>query len=446
MDIPLVECFVYKEKYYVYDAGKNQILNVTKDQYMQVSQLKNTGVSAFLAKDDKAKSYEDICFLIKKGFFKPTNITKIQHPDTKYVATLLDQSLTTVIFQVTQDCNFCCRYCTYANSNITERKHTKQQMNWETAKQGVDFIYEHSGNSLEVEMFFYGGEPLLNYPLIAKIVDYSNKEFMTKRINYSMTINGSILTDEMLDFFIKNDFRLVVSFDGKEDIQNAHRKFYNNGGGTFKTVLNNVMKVKHANEEYFKNRVSVMPVIFYDERYSDVFNFFKSIGIDNINPLSANLNGIDYTLRNNLMSGNRNLIDNFIDDFEETLSIYNDKKPLPSIWHHGGPCIAGSKRLFIDVRGRLFPCEKVPESDALSIGTVKEGFDIQRIVDFLNIGTLTESNCKNCWAIRFCNLCIEHCYDIDTKALCTSRKDYYCKYQKKSALKKLKDIIDSPIY
>ena len=77
---------------------------------------------------------------------------------------------------------------------------------------------------------------------------------------------------------------------------------------------------------------------------------------------------------------------------------------------HYGPCIPGQRRLFIDVNGGFYPCERVSEtSDAMNIGNVRDGFDFEKARSLLNISQLTEKQCKNCFALRHCNLCAKYC-------------------------------------
>jgi uncharacterized protein len=94
-------------------------------------------------------------------------------------------------------------------------------------------------------------------------------------------------------------------------------------------------------------------------------------------------------------------------------------------YHHGGPCIPGAQRLFMNVDGYLFPCERVSESsEKMRIGHVDTGFDIQKAREILNIGQITENKCKHCWAIRFCYLCAV--YADDVKEFSKELKMSYC--------------------
>ena len=100
----------------------------------------------------------------------------------------------------------------------------------------------------------------------------------------------------------------------------------------------------------------------------------------------------------------------FYTNNEKTRKAMRPEKILFEEMSHYGPCIPGQRRLFIDVNGGFYPCERVSEtSDAMNIGNVRDGFDFEKARSLLNISQLTEKQCKNCFALRHCNLCAKYC-------------------------------------
>lgn len=443
-DIPIVKCFIHNNHYCVYDTYSNSLLEVSKDQYFEICTMCRLGLSKYISLNKSSKEYKDILMLIRKGMFKFSFIEKIIHPATSYIKVLINRCINDITLQVTQNCNFKCRYCLFANSNELTRGHKRQDMDWETARKSVDFLYDHSKDAQQVSISFYGGEPLLNYSLIKKVVYYANEKFFSKKVNYRMTTNGSILSDEIMEFFNNNNFEIAISLDGKEEIQNRHRLFNNTGEGTFSIVYNNILKLKDKYPNYFESNVSFMPVFFADEDREEVFDFFLANGVANnkIISLEADLNGVDYI--NSGVQGEL-LKDKYIDYLNsESESAYNDyydsKNQLPKLWHHNGPCIPGIKRLFVSYNGVFYSCEKILEYDELSIGNIDDGLYEEKIIEMLNIGLLTEDKCKKCWAMRYCNICHAQCIDIDKRKLSAEQKP--CDYQKNTLLKFLKRKID----
>lgn len=443
-DVPVVKCFFYNNQYYVYDTYSNSLLEVSREQYLEICTLCRIGLNKYISLNKNTKEYNDILMLVNKGMFKFSFIDKIIHPVTGYITPLVSRCVNDITLQVTRNCNFKCRYCLFANSNEITRGHEHQDMDWETARKSVDFLYDHSKDAQEVSISFYGGEPLLNYSLIKKTVEYTNDKFFSKKVNYRMTINGSILSDEIMKFICDNNFEIAISLDGKEDIQNQHRIFNKTGEGTYSIVYNNILKLKSTYPNYFESNVSFMPVFFADENREEIFDFFLANGVaaNKIILLEADLNGVDYI--NSGVRGNI-LKDQYINYIEsENDSVFDDyyisKMKLPLFWHHNGPCIPGIKRLFVSYNGEFYSCEKILEYDELSIGNIDLGFNEEKINDMLNIGLLTENECKKCWAMRYCNICHAQCIDLDKRELSAKRKP--CDYQKSTLLKYLKRKID----
>lgn len=441
-DTPIVKLFVYKGKYYLYDTFTNRLLRLNEEQFIEASSAAKIGINEFLALNKKSKSYNDIKMLINKGLFKSQFVEEIVHPEVNYAKYYLDRGINDLTLQVTKNCNFKCRYCLYASNSKIERIHTDEEMTWQTAQKSIDFLYEHSLDSNSISISFYGGEPLLNFKLINDVVRYVENKFFSKNVSFSMTINGSLLNDKVIEFIVEHDFKISISLDGDEETQNRHRKFLNSGDGTYESIIRNIENLRQYNKNYFENNVSFLPVVIDDENYDDVINFYDSLGInqEKISPLKANLDGIDYLLNN---SGINNSILHLEGRDSRTINkaseqalqrIYDDKSGIPSRWHHNGQCIPGVQRLFVDTRGVFFPCEKIIEDETLSIGNLENGFDLNKIKEFMNIGKISEDECKNCWAMRFCEICMALCNDMDKRTLTKHQKMVACKAQQEKAM------------
>lgn len=108
--------------------------------------------------------------------------------------------------------------------------------------------------------------------------------------------------------------------------------------------------------------------------------------------------------------------------------------------HPGGPCLIGVHKFFVNADGNFYPCERVDESaNVTKIGNIKSGFDFDRIRELLNIGKLTENECKNCWAFQFCIQCFRSAVDGDK--LSKEKRLAKCKSSKMNAEESIKDYI-----
>jgi len=450
-DLPIIKTFIYNNNYYFYDTYTNRIIQVTKPHYVELTELEHNGISVYSQQNKDSTYYKDIQMLMKKGMLKSSFIKNIQREETEYIQEFITKGINDISLQITRDCNFNCRYCMFANESKIDRNHEKVNMSWNIAKASIDFVYKNSGDIKFINMAFYGGEPLLNFQLIKKVVDYVNELFITKKIIYSMTTNASVLTDEIIEFLAKNKFRLSISLDGPEEIQNKHRKFLSNGRGTFDIVYDNLKKLKEKAPNYFQEHVNFLPVILIDEDHNNVLSFFNSLGIkeEQIHFLDADFSGNDYyyndynIIADSYFSRNELLLTNIEKRLKES---YFDKGVLPTTWHHGGMCIPGVRRLFVDANGVFYPCEKIINRKYLSIGNLSEGINLNKVNEFMNIGKLTEKECKNCWAVRFCEICAMFCFDVERDIITKEQKNRACKYQKSRALAFIKKYIDDYKY
>lgn len=437
-DKPIMKPFIENGHYYIYDTYFNTILEVNYLQYKELMLVDRIGVQSYLSLLKKEKEYQDVCMLIRKGFLKTTIINCVEHPLSRYIDQLLTSCVNNLVLQVTKDCNFKCRYCGFANSAGIDRNHEQRNMSWDIAKKSIDFLYQHSRDAQQVDIAFYGGEPLLNFQLIKRTTEYANNLFKSKSIFYRMTTNASLLTDDIIEFLVQNKFHISLSMDGPEKTQNIHRSFKGNGKGTFSVVYQNLLKIKNCYPDYLDSYVKVMPVVVDGENYREVLEYFYGIGFkrSQITMLNAELSGIDFRAEVYDAHSDEMEIKNvaLIDTVDKMDKIYQDKQCLSKVWHHGGTCVPGVKRLFVDTDGVFFPCEKILLRDNLSIGNLTLGFDVQRIKNMANIGKMTENRCKKCWAMRFCEICVSQCNDIEKCELTVKQKEFTCKTQEDKAL------------
>lgn len=435
-DIPIIKLFVVGRKYYVYDAYCNEILCISKELYLSLQRLLEKGIDAFIRQENTSVVQKDIRLLMERGYLSPPFVSEIARTDDSLIEEMLSRCLSALILQVTQNCNFSCRYCLYVQDSHPNRTHSTEKMSIETAKQSVDFMFDHAQDSHEITLSFYGGEPLLNFEVIRDTVIYAEQKFAHKQVTFHTTINGSLLSKEIIAFLVEHNFYLMVSLDGPKHLNDKHRKFRDSGCGTFDIVYKNILKIKEMDEDYFRRNVRFMSVYFLDENTEEIQSFFKEIGISasHVNIVPAYLSGIDYgydalSLAKRAPKDNSNLISKATG--ERYKKVLSEHTKLFPVFHPGGACVPGVTKLFVNTSGCFYPCEKVVESDYLSIGNLENGFDIEKVRKFANIGRATDEDCKSCWAMRFCNMCIVHCTDVNSYTIQKSVKKQECFAQKR---------------
>ena len=248
----------------------------------------------------KISFYYDWLFKIKK--FKESNIYDgfISCDDIQMLKEyLLKFGFKQLILSVTEDCNFRCSYCTYSSDFSSFRNHSNNYMTLDTAKKAIDIYFEYVVNGEKFNLFrqptigFYGGEPLLNYRLIKKSVNYIKKIY-GEEVIFTISTNGSLLNKSIMDFLIDNNFSITISFDGNSYEQNRKRKFknYENSFGiVYKNIMNLIdcgydsvyvhpvfdfkTNLKECNSFFSKNNIKVISISDVDDiftkKYYDKF-------------------------------------------------------------------------------------------------------------------------------------------------------------------------------
>lgn len=451
----LIHPFCTSTNYYLYDANTDAVISVSKKIY-----------DFFLNVENKWQlSIKESSFLNKlhgKGFLLPCNIEKIEHPATHFLSTILDRKIKNITLQVTQSCNLRCSYCVYSGKYNT-RKHSPKSMSLDLAKKGIDFLFEHSMDTNSVDIGFYGGEPLLKFDMIKKLVHYAYEQGEGKEITFNMTTNGTIITDEIINFLLDHKFNILISLDGPKPVHDKNRVFAMDGKGTFDTIISNIIYIRKNYPELY-SRIAFSTVIDpeTDNSCSNTF-FLQFKEIEGI-PVMAGMISDEYK------SEKMTIPDSFfIQDEKDTFQmllyklgrlteksvsqITRDKfnqlntsmffqrqrvRGLPKKIHHSGPCIPGAKKLFMNIHGTFYPCEKVSEGSLNTmIGNIESGFDIVRATSILNVGAITENECKSCWNILLCSQCIISA--DDTNGVSKAKKIKSCVKSKRISDKLLKD-------
>jgi uncharacterized protein len=439
---PFVHLFKNPGGYYIFDVNTNAIIKTNKQVYdfLQAGQLSY----------DDNDSVHAIEKLKARGFLSSKRVKEITHPFDDTVEYYLSNKLKMIILQVTQQCNLRCEYCIYSGKYLN-RGHTNLRMNFETAKKSIDFLMNNSRDVERVSVTFYGGEPLLEFELIKKCIHYAQEISEGKTVLFNFTTNGTLFTKEIIEFFEQHDTTIAISLDGPKEINDRNRKFAVSGCGSFEKTSKNLAFFKENYPEYFREKVLFNTVLDRNSDFSCVNEFFASydtvkdsmINVSNISTNYAKFQiqspeEYDIKLNYEIFKLYLNKVNRLDDQYVSKLvegeykrlrqQIFEGRtrmKELPEKSHHGGPCIPGTQRLFVDVNGNFFPCERVSEnSEAMRIGHIDTGFDIEKVRTLLNIGRVTAESCKNCWVFRFCTLCAAAA--DDTKELSPKIKNLNC--------------------
>jgi len=284
---------------------------------------------------------------------------------------------------------------------------------------------------------------MLNFDLIKKSIEYTSNLFKTKRVIYSITCNGSILSNEHIEFFEKNNVDLLISLDGPKEIQNKNRKFAANGYGTYDVVSMNVKNIISKHNNYFKEHVRFNPVILNKDDQIDVYNYFTNnlnLPTEKFAPSIANLSGTDYFAHIIAKDNAKDIFRNR--SLETTQNSLKEHNNVGSIYCHGGPCIPGFSKLMVSTDGDFYPCEKVNEkNNVYKIGNILSGFNKTRLIGFFDMVKLSEEQCKKCWQIRLCHICPMECGVVEGNGYSFEQKRIKCDAQSNLLISHFKKIV-----
>lgn len=429
MGVPFIHCFRTHKEHYFYDFNTNAIVRVEK------------GVYGCLEEWEKNKKCPNMDFSIRGkieelkeiGFLSDSHWKKIEHPATKMLEHYLNSSLETITLQVTQQCNLKCNYCPYSGSYYN-REHNDRHMSFDIAKRAVDFYIRHSFDLPAIQIGFYGGEPLLEFSLIKEIVAYCKKACAGKEVRYLMTTNATLLTEDKIEFLMENDFILTISLDGPRQYHDRNRHKIDDSG-TFDTVMNNISKIyemyphKRGNVQFNcvldpTSDITCVNDFFLNEEmlkeYQVRFSSVSREGIkdeDKFLPDEQYLEQYKYELFKMFYAKTGKVrgidVSKVVEEYYGQIKNIYAKRTLSCLKeefsHPSGPCIPGVHKLFVDVKGDFYPCEKVCECSCdMVIGNVEHGLDLKEVDRHLNIGRLTEEQCKDCWSAKNCYICSAH--------------------------------------
>jgi uncharacterized protein len=349
---------------------------------------------------------------------------------------LLRHGLLQLTLNITEDCNFGCKYCVYRGFyTYSNRANSSEYMSFSTAKKAIDYyfsLFEEGKRYNPIRktptIGFYGGEPLLNFDLIRRCVEYINLTYYAFETHYTITTNGSCLDKDKADWLMQNNFLILLSLDGPEDEHNRNR-VYKNGNPTFKEIMKNVAELESnvskisasmvfdlksdlfKCDEFFSRRE--IPIISNISsvnnppgcRYYDQFSEEDRLGFDNqMKRAKVHYLRNFERLEDRKRIGRKNSVFDHlfcIDALKAIQGISPVISPSP-LMPFTQACIPGTK-IYVDAKGNFHTCERVTETNP--IGDVDSGLYFEKIKSFVSDYLRHLDKCPSCDLRRVCNNC-----------------------------------------
>ncbi len=314
---------------------------------------------------------------------------------------------------VAHDCNMRCGYCFASQGNFGQ---DKSLMSAETGIAAIDFLIKHSVNRRNLEVHFFGGEPLMNIKVVKKIVSYarSKEDANNKCFRFTITTNGLLLNDDIIDFINREMSNVVLSIDGRKEVNDALRTRAD-GSGSYDSILpkykNLVSKRnKKDRQDYYVRGTYTKYNLDFSQ---DVLHLFNN-GFDQISIEPAITDG---TLNYSLTESD---LPTIFEEYEKlaNISIEIKKRGVSFNFFHfmldleQGPCVfkrlrgcsCGNEYVAVTPNGDIYPCHQFVGNDDWIMGNVLQGNLNDEIKENFSKATVFDKEtCKDCWAKFYCS-------------------------------------------
>ncbi len=400
----MVHAFKFKDLYMILDVESGAIHSVDKAAYDVICEMKK-GNDPYKLPYDAGEIRQIISELneLENAGALNTNEPNIAQGTEQHI-------IKSLCLHVAHDCNLRCAYCFAGTGEFCGER---MMMPVEIGRKALDFLMERSGNRHNLEVDFFGGEPLMNLKVVKELVTYGREleKRFNKHINFTMTTNGVALDEDTIDYLNKEMHNIVISLDGRREVHDALRPTAN-GKGSYNLIVNNAVDLvkKRGQGEYyirgtFTNRnldftndvralhelgfdqISLEPVVLpEDSPYAILERHVERI-LDEYETLA------DYLL-NSRENGR------FINFFHFMVDFGNG----PCLKKRMSGCGAGVEYAAISPDGGIYPCHQFVGDDKYKMGNVITGeYNEEISQEFSSCNIATKPKCRTCFAKYFCS-------------------------------------------
>ena len=311
---------------------------------------------------------------------------------------------------IAHDCNLACRYCFAEEGEYHGRR---AMMSYEVGKKALDFLIANSGSRRNLEVDFFGGEPLMNWDVVKKLVEYGREQekLHNKNFRFTLTTNGVLLNDEIMEFANKEMANVVLSIDGRKEVHDFMRPF-RKGAGSYDLVVPKFQKFAESRGEksYYARGTFTRHNLDFAE---DVLHL-ADLGFDQISvePVVADEKE-EYALQ-------WEDVPKICEEYDKLAKemIKRKKEGRGFNFFHfmidltGGPCVykrlsgcgSGTEYLAVTPWGDLYPCHQFVGEEKFLMGNVWDGVKRTDICkEFKDCNVYAKEKCQNCFAKFYCS-------------------------------------------
>jgi uncharacterized protein len=325
-----------------------------------------------------------------------------------------DFPLQSLVMNLTNQCNLSCAYCyEFGEDKVATPEGKPKFMDFETAKASVQFLLAESPGRKAVHITFFGGETLMNFPLLKQVVTYANEQAAAqgRTIDFSLTTNATLLTPAIIEFLSENRIGVTVSMDGPAELHDKLRVFAN-GQGSYSIIEPRV----RALIEGHRTR-PITARVTLTNGVTDVVRIFRHLKQDlgfhevGFAPVTTSTNRL-YAIGERGMDGVLEQFHVLADEYlqyalrGEMHGFSNVSDTIAELYqgvNKSHPCGAGLGLMGVGPSGDIAPCHRFVDSDTHSLGNIKTGVDREKQSDFLTRGNINSKyDCHTCWARPLC--------------------------------------------
>ena len=394
----------YSGSVHAVDDITYEIISLYEDKSRD--EIKNILADYNLTNDEFNEAYNEVEELVSEGMLFTTDNFEDLSIDVKKRPT----SVKAICLNVAHTCNLSCEYC-FAKGG---KYHGPDAiMDIETAKKAIDFLIANSGNHYNLDVDFFGGEPLMNWDVVKETVSYARslEEKYNKHFNFTLTTNGMLLDDEKNEYLNDNMKNVVLSLDGRKEIHDEFRKTIG-GKGSFDTVVpkfQKFVKSRGDKEYYMRGTFTANNLGFTNDIKTYLDLGFKRTSLE---PVVGNTDS-PYALKEEdlplLFDQYEKLADMMIEaiDNNDEFIFYHymiDLENGPCAHKRLSGCGSGTEYMAVTPTGELYPCHQFVGNEDFILGNLDQGIKRNDLVnEFKTCNCYSKEECKTCWANMYCS-------------------------------------------
>lgn len=321
-----------------------------------------------------------------------------------------DPVVKALCLHIAHDCNLKCKYCFASQGDF---KGERSLMSVEVGKKSIDFLLKGSGNRRNLEVDFFGGEPLMNFETIKEIVDYGRQEEKkyNKNIRFTMTTNGVLLNKENMKYINENMHNVVLSIDGRKEINDNMRNL-NNGEGSYDIIIPKFIEMAKMREDkdyYVRGTFTRENLDFAKDVLHLADLGFKSTSMEPVVTEEENSYSIKEEHLPVIFEQYELLAKEYVNRIEEgrKFSFFHfmiDLDQGPCVIKRVSGCGAGAEYLAITPEGEIYPCHQFVGDEDFKVGSIMEGeLNTGLFNEFGKAHIYNKDKCKECWAKFYCS-------------------------------------------